>query len=177
MRQPDTAADDAVASDPGISAEDRSAGINHNPVSDIRMALDPLDQSPVLADGEALGSERDVLVELYPLADGGRLSDYDTGAVVDEEIISDGCTGVDVNSGEAMSILRHDTRQQRDALPIEDVRQPVSADRGKGRVAENDFIKAFKKYHGVIVTWDTERQIEEDGLTIDVIPVWKWLLV
>ena len=39
------------------------------------------------------------------------------------------------------------------------------------------FLKTFKKYHGVIVTWDTERQIEEDGLTIDVIPVWKWLLV
>jgi predicted AAA+ superfamily ATPase len=39
------------------------------------------------------------------------------------------------------------------------------------------FLKAFKKYQGIIVTWDTERQIEEDGLTIDVIPVWKWLLV
>ena len=38
------------------------------------------------------------------------------------------------------------------------------------------FLKVFKKYHGVIVTWDTERQITENGVTINVIPVWKWLL-
>lgn len=38
------------------------------------------------------------------------------------------------------------------------------------------FLKAFKQYHGLIVTWDTERQINEEGLSIDVIPVWKWLL-
>ena len=38
------------------------------------------------------------------------------------------------------------------------------------------FLKAFKKYHGIIVTWDTERQITEEGLTIEVVPVWKWLL-
>jgi len=38
------------------------------------------------------------------------------------------------------------------------------------------FLKAFKQYHGLIVTWDTERQINEEGLSIDVVPVWKWLL-
>jgi predicted AAA+ superfamily ATPase len=38
------------------------------------------------------------------------------------------------------------------------------------------FLKVFKKYHGVIVTWDTERQITEDDITIEVVPVWKWLL-
>ena len=38
------------------------------------------------------------------------------------------------------------------------------------------FLKAFKQYHGLIVTWDTERQINEEGSSIDVVPVWKWLL-
>lgn len=38
------------------------------------------------------------------------------------------------------------------------------------------FLKAYKQYHGMIVTWDTERQITEDGITINVVPVWKWLL-
>ena len=38
------------------------------------------------------------------------------------------------------------------------------------------FLKAFKQYHGLIVTWDTERLINEDGLSIDVVPAWKWLL-
>lgn len=38
------------------------------------------------------------------------------------------------------------------------------------------FLKAFKKYHGIIITWDTDRQIIVDGIEIMVIPVWKWLL-
>lgn len=38
------------------------------------------------------------------------------------------------------------------------------------------FLKTFKKYCGIIITWDTERQITDDGISIDVIPVWKWLL-
>ena len=37
------------------------------------------------------------------------------------------------------------------------------------------FLKAFKQYKGLIITWDTERQITVDGITIEVIPVWKWL--
>ena len=38
------------------------------------------------------------------------------------------------------------------------------------------FLKAYKQYHGLIISWDTERQITEDGITIEVLPVWKWLL-
>ena len=38
------------------------------------------------------------------------------------------------------------------------------------------FLKTFKQYKGLVVTWDTERNIMEDGISIDVVPVWKWLL-
>lgn len=38
------------------------------------------------------------------------------------------------------------------------------------------FLKAYKQYQGTIITWDTERQITVDGITIEAIPVWKWLL-
>lgn len=38
------------------------------------------------------------------------------------------------------------------------------------------FLKAYKQYRGIIITWNTERQITEDGITIEVVPVWKWLL-
>ena len=38
------------------------------------------------------------------------------------------------------------------------------------------FLKANKRYQGIIVTWDTERKIVEDGITIEAIPVWKWLV-
>lgn len=38
------------------------------------------------------------------------------------------------------------------------------------------FLKAHKHYRGLIVTWDTERSIVEDSISIDVLPIWKWLL-
>ena len=38
------------------------------------------------------------------------------------------------------------------------------------------FLKTYKQYKGIIVTWDTERQIVEDGITIEAVPVWKWLV-
>jgi hypothetical protein len=38
------------------------------------------------------------------------------------------------------------------------------------------FLKAFKNYHGIIITWDTEKTIQEGSLSIEVLPVWKWLL-
>ena len=38
------------------------------------------------------------------------------------------------------------------------------------------FLKSFKNYHGIIITWDTEKTIQEGGLSIEVLPIWKWLL-
>ena len=38
------------------------------------------------------------------------------------------------------------------------------------------YLKAFPGYHGYIITRDYETQIEADGHTIEVVPVWKWLL-
>ena len=38
------------------------------------------------------------------------------------------------------------------------------------------FLKAYKQYQGIIITWDTERQIIENGITVEAIPAWKWLL-
>lgn len=38
------------------------------------------------------------------------------------------------------------------------------------------FLKTFKDYRGMIVSWDTEKSIQEDGIMIEVVPIWKWLL-
>ena len=38
------------------------------------------------------------------------------------------------------------------------------------------FLKIFKDYRGMIVSWDTEKSIQEDGIMIEVVPIWKWLL-
>jgi predicted AAA+ superfamily ATPase len=39
------------------------------------------------------------------------------------------------------------------------------------------FLKAFKQYHGLVITWDTERQIMGNDISIKVLPIWKWLLM
>ena len=36
--------------------------------------------------------------------------------------------------------------------------------------------KAFPGYHGYIITRDYQTQIMADGYTIEVVPIWKWLL-
>ena len=51
---------------------------------------------------------------------------------------------------------------------------PVTYDREVGGIIK--FLKAYKQYRGIIITWDTERQITEDGISVDVVPIWKWLL-
>lgn len=38
------------------------------------------------------------------------------------------------------------------------------------------FLKTYPDYRSCIVTRDSEQRIETEGVTIDVIPVWKWLL-
>ena len=38
------------------------------------------------------------------------------------------------------------------------------------------FNRSFKLDQALIVTFDQEETYEKDGLSIDVVPVWKWLL-
>ena len=38
------------------------------------------------------------------------------------------------------------------------------------------FNKVFKVEKAIIVTYDTEDTIVKDGLTIEVVPIWKWLI-
>lgn len=39
------------------------------------------------------------------------------------------------------------------------------------------FLRSFKSYRGIVITWDTERTVKESGITIEIMPVWKWLLL
>lgn len=38
------------------------------------------------------------------------------------------------------------------------------------------FLKAFPDYKGIVITRDSEQTIGAEDLTIEVVPVWKWLL-
>ena len=107
------------------------------------MPLDALDEGSVLADLKALGAQGHMLVQLDIAADGGRLTDDDTGAVIDEKRIPDLSAGMDVDPGQAVGILRHHARQKGYPVNVQHMRQTVGADGLEGRIAEDDLVHAF----------------------------------
>ena len=119
MGEPDVSSDDASVTDGRRSSEDGRSCINDNIVPDVRVTLDPFDQCPVLTDLEALGAERYMLVQLDVFADHRRLTDDDTGSVVDKEAASDRGAGMYIDSGLPVSILCHHTWDQRDLKKVE----------------------------------------------------------
>ena len=100
MRQPHTSADDAVVPYLCISTQDCSTGIDDDTIADIRMPLNPLDESPILSDFKALCAKCDVLVQLNIAADCCCLPDHHACPMVDEEGIADNSAGVDVDPGQ-----------------------------------------------------------------------------
>ena len=87
-------------------------------------------------------AERHALIELDVIADDRCLADDDAGAVVDEEILADLRTGVDVDTCRAVGVLAHDARDERDLALIELVRHAVDEDRVQAGVGEDDFLLA-----------------------------------
>ncbi len=91
--QPDVAADDRAVAQ-GDATEDGGAGIDHHVVLNDGMARLALFQLAVFTDGEALGAQRDGLVEADPIADDGSFADDNAGAVIDEKTLADGGAGM-----------------------------------------------------------------------------------
>ena len=95
---------DALAD--GDAAQNGRAGVDHHVVLDDRMARMALLQRAVGIRREALGAQRDGLVDAHALADDGGLADHHAGAVVDEEAAADLRARVDVDAGGRMRNLR-----------------------------------------------------------------------
>ena len=77
-------------------------------------------------------------------ADGGGLADDDAGAVVDEEMRSDGGAGMDVDAGDTVGIFGHHAGENGDAHGIELVGDAEDADGFKRRIGQHDLVRAFR---------------------------------
>jgi len=100
---PHVAADDAVVADVGLAAQNGCASVDHHVAADVGVTLHALHGVAVRIDLEALCTQRHALIELYVFSDDAGLANDNAGAVVNEEIVTDGGAGMDVNAGDLLS--------------------------------------------------------------------------
>ena len=89
-------------------------------------------------------AERDALINLDVVADVGRLTDNHAGAVVDKEVLADGCAGVDVNAGTAVRMLGHDARDIRNVPDIQLMCNAVRENCTQSRIRQNNLFFAAR---------------------------------
>ncbi len=133
-------ADGAAGSDYRTPAENSGVRVDGDVIFDVRMALDSFDNVTFFIFFETAGPEGHAMVELDAITDDARLADHHTGAVVDKEMFADGGTGVDVDSGLAVSPFGHDPWDQGQVGSVEEVGGTENGYRFNGRVAENNFL-------------------------------------
>ena len=96
-RQPHTRTDDGIVPDDGFATQDGRIGVDHDSVFECRMAFDAADQISVGIGVEAEGSQRDTLIQFDVIANLTGFSDHDARPVVDEEVVPDLRSGMDVD--------------------------------------------------------------------------------
>ena len=85
-------------------------------------------------------TQRNALIKLDVVADDGGFAHYDAGAVVDEEIAADLRAGVNVDTGAAVSVLRHHTGNGGDMAQVQFVTDPVGEDGKQTRIGQHDLL-------------------------------------
>jgi len=83
-------------------------------------------------------AERHAVVELDPVAEAAGFPDHDAGTVIDEEVIADLGSRVNVDPGLAVGVPRHDARDDLLAHLVEAMRQPIGRNRDDARVGGDD---------------------------------------
>ena len=121
--------------DHGLAAQHGSTGIDGDIVLDGGVAA--LAPQALTAPG-GQRAQGHTLVNLYIVADNGGFTDNDACTVVNEEVLADSCAGVDVDTGDAVRMLGHNSRQHRYIQKIQFVSQTVDSDGIQTGVGEND---------------------------------------
>ena len=108
MRQPDVTTDGRVVAN-GDATQYRSVRIYRHVVFDNRVTryIQHVAVSIIL---EALGTQCDTLIQRDVVANDTRLTNHDTRAVVDGEVLADGGTRMDIDTRLGVGLLGNDTR-------------------------------------------------------------------
>ena len=127
----------------GLAAEDSCIWIDGHAIFYGRMSLEALDDSPAFVLGETLCSERDTLVDLDVISDPGSLADNNTCSMIDEETFPDSSAGVNVRTGNAVSMFAHYPRHQRHTEFKQFVSDAIDHHRVEAGVAVDNLVGAL----------------------------------
>ena len=140
LGQEDSTIDRGALPNMGISSQNRCPRVDGHIVIERRMTLDPTAKATGLINRKTLGTQRDALIDLAIGPDVGRLSDDDSRAVVDEERLSDGGSGMDVDTRSGMGMLVEHPGNQRNPEFVKRMRDAMDRDRIDARIADHRFI-------------------------------------
>ena len=87
MDEPDVAAYHTVVSHHGVPTKHSRSRVYHDMVTDVWMTFDSLYRISILVEFEAFRTKRYTLIYLDMVSYGAGFSYYDTGAVVNKEVI------------------------------------------------------------------------------------------
>ncbi len=118
--------DHRLPADHRISAQHGSARIDGHIVLDGRVATLAPQALPAPGGQRAQGH---ALIQLYIFTDDRRFSHDDAGSVIDKEILSDGSTGVDIDTGHTVGVFGHNSGQHGYIKGVKHVGQTVHRDR------------------------------------------------
>ncbi len=99
-------------SDNCFAAEHRGVGVDDNLVFDRRMPLALSDECALFVFLKTECTQGDTLVDFDMFADLASFADHDPGPVIDEKVISDSSSRVDIDSRIIVGPFRHHSRQQ-----------------------------------------------------------------
>ena len=78
------------------------------------------------------------LINFYIVANNGGFTDNNAGAVVDEEVLTHGGAGVNVNAGDAVGVLCHNPGEHRHIQGVQHVGQPVYGNGKQTGIGKNN---------------------------------------
>ena len=78
------------------------------------------------------------LIELYIITDNGGFTHHNAGTVVNEEILTDSCTGVNVDAGNAVGMLSHNSGKHRHVQGIQHMSKPVHSNGKQTGICKNN---------------------------------------
>src|ERR1044071_5246142 len=114
------------------------------------MAFLPANQTPLFVFGKRESAERHALIQLDVIADDRGFADNDSRSVIYEKALADFSAGMNVYTRARVRKLRQHSWQYRNAHDMKLVRDAISCDRIRSRVAQYYFVNAMGRRVAIV---------------------------